>query len=85
MRLDCDPPLSFKVHRVKKLVLPFAILDRAGPLQQPVGQRRFAVIDVRDDAKIARQLNGHGSATIESGCAWSIAMPTLFVPFPLFS
>jgi hypothetical protein len=43
------------------------------------------VIDMRDDAKITRQLNRHGSATIESGCARSIAIPTLFVPFTLFS
>ena len=85
MRLDRDPPLAFQIHRIKKLVLPLALLDRAGALQQPVGQRRFAVIDMRDDAKIARQLNGHGSATIESGCARSIAIPTLFVPFTLFS
>ena len=85
MRFDCDPPLSFKVHRVKKLVLSLAILDRACALQQPIRQSCLAVIDVRDDAKIARQLNGHGSATIESGCARSIAIPTLFVPFTLFS
>jgi hypothetical protein len=64
MRFDCDPPLPFKVHRIKKLVLPLAILDRASALQQPVGQGRFAVIDVRDDAKISRQLNGHESATM---------------------
>ena len=39
---------------------------RASALQQPVGQGRFAVIDVRDDAKIARQLNSHESATIRA-------------------
>ena len=83
MRLNCDPPLPFQVHRIKKLVLPLALLDRAGALQQPVRQRRFAVIDVRDDAKIARQLNGHGSATIESGCARSIAMPDAICPVHL--
>jgi hypothetical protein len=64
MCLNCDPPLALQVHRIKKLVLPLALLDRAGALQQPVGQRRLAVIDVRDDAKIARQLNGHESATM---------------------
>src|SRR6185503_11101425 len=64
MRFDCDPPLPFKVHRIKKLVLPLTILDRASALQQPVGQGRFAVIDVRNDAKIPRQLKGHESATI---------------------
>ncbi len=64
MRLNCDPPLPLQVHRIKKLVLPLALLDRASALQQPVRQGRLAMIDVRDDAKIACQLNGHGSATI---------------------
>jgi len=36
-------------------------VDRAGALEQPVRQRRFAVIDVRDDAEVARKLNSHGS------------------------
>ena len=66
MRFDCDPPLPFKVHRIKKLVLSLAVLDRTCAFQQPVGQRRFPVIDVRDDAKIPRQLNSHGSATIQA-------------------
>src|SRR5205814_4236004 len=84
MRLNCDPPLPLQVHRIKKLVLSLALLNRPRTLQQPVRQGRLAVIDMRDDAKIARHLNGHGSATIESGCARSIAMPTQFVPLPTF-
>ena len=36
-------------------------MDRAGALEQSVRQRRFAVIDVRDDAEVARKLNSHGS------------------------
>ena len=64
MRFDRDPALPFQVHRIKKLVLPLALLDRACALEQPVRQRRLAVIDVRDDAKIARQLNGHESGTM---------------------
>ncbi len=36
-------------------------MDRAGPLEQSVRQRRFAVIDVRDDAEVARKLNSNGS------------------------
>ena len=66
MRFDRDPALPLQVHRIKKLVLPLPLLDRARALKQPVRQRRLAVIDVRDDAKIARQLNGHESATIRA-------------------
>ena len=39
-------------------------MDRAGALKQPVRQRRFAVIDMRDDAEVARKLNRHESATM---------------------
>ena len=75
-RLNCDPALPLQIHLIKKLVLPLALLDRARALKQPVRQRRLAVIDVRDDAKIARQLNGHGSrhypsATV-AGQSWVI-------------
>ena len=34
-------------------------MDRARALKQPVRQCRFAVIDVRDDAEVARELNRH--------------------------
>ena len=64
MRLDRDPALAFQIHRIEQLILLLALLDRAGALEQPIRQRRLAVIDVRDDAKIARQLDRHGSATI---------------------
>src|SRR5262249_34855194 len=33
----------------------------ARPLEQPIRQRRFAVIDVRDDAEVARKLYSHRS------------------------
>ena len=64
MRFNRDPAFPLQVHRVKKLVLPFALLDRARALEQPVRQSRLAVIDVCDDAKIARQLNRHESGTM---------------------
>jgi len=41
-------------------------VDRARALEQSIGQSRLAVIDVRDDAKIPRQLNRHGSATMRA-------------------
>ena len=50
---DRDAPLSFEIHIVEKLLLHLARLDRMGQLEQPVGERRFAVIDVGDDAKVA--------------------------------
>src|SRR5947209_6392664 len=66
MRLDRDAALTFQIHRIEQLVLPFALLDCAGALEQSIGKRRLSVIDMRDDAEIARQLDGHGSATMRA-------------------
>ena len=41
-------------------------VDDAGELQHAVGQRRLAVVDVRDDAEVAQQL---GRASPRAGCA----------------
>ena len=54
--LDCDAPLPFQIHRVQQLLLGFAITDSLRGLQQTIGQRALAVVDMRDDGKIA---DGH--------------------------
>jgi hypothetical protein len=41
-------------------------MNRTGALEQSIGQSRFAMIDVRDNAEIARQLESHESATIRA-------------------
>lgn len=58
---------------VEVLGLPMALLDGAGELQQPVGQRRLAVVDVRDDREVPNPLRrvqrklrpGHRAARAE--------------------
>jgi hypothetical protein len=52
-RLDGDALFPLEVHRVENLGLHFALRDRIGLFQQPIGEGRFTVIDVRDDRKIA--------------------------------
>ena len=59
VRLDRDAALALEIHRIEELILLLALLDRAGALEQTIGKRGLAVIDVRDDAEIARQLDGH--------------------------
>ena len=49
LRLDGYPPLLLDVHRVQHLGLHLTIGQPAATLDETVGQRRFAVIDVRDD------------------------------------
>jgi len=61
--LDGDAALALEVEGVEQLVLHVAHGDGAGALQETVGERRLAVVDVRDDAEVADQVewrSGHG-------------------------
>ena len=61
--LDGDPALALEVHLVEELVLLLALGDGPGRLEQAVGERRLAVVDVRDDREVAdvRVRGGHGA------------------------
>ena len=48
-----DAALALEVHRVERLLFEVSRRDGARDLEQPVGERRLAVIDVRDDAEVA--------------------------------
>ena len=56
--LDRDPALALQIHGVEHLLHHFALGQRAGDFQQAVGQRRLAVIDVRDNTEIADVIAG---------------------------
>jgi len=64
MRLDGDPAFTFKVHRVEQLLLHVPVRDGPGAIQQAVRQRRLAVVDVGNDAKIPYVCGVHGSIPI---------------------
>ena len=53
LRLDGDAAFPFQLHLVQQLVLHLAGGHRAGDLDQTVGERRFAMIDMGNDRKIA--------------------------------
>ena len=53
VRLDGDAPLALQVHAVEDLRLHLAGLQRAGDLEEAVGQGRLAVVDVRHDGEVA--------------------------------
>jgi hypothetical protein len=59
MGFDRDPALALEIHRIEQLILLFAGLDRAGAFEQTVGQSRLPMIDMRDDAEVAGQLDRH--------------------------
>ena len=52
LRLDRDPALLLDVHVIKHLARHFARGQPAGALDQPVGQGRFAMVDMGNDAEI---------------------------------
>ena len=62
VRLDRDAALALEVHRIEKLFLRLALLDRSRNLQKAVGESRFTVVDVGDDAKVARVFYSHEKA-----------------------
>ena len=53
LRLDRDPALALEVHRVEHLRAHLALRDGVRQLEDAVGERRLAVVDVRDDREIA--------------------------------
>ena len=61
VRFDRDPPLPLQRHVVEQLLLHLALGNGARQLQQPIGQRALAVVDVGDDREVANELGvGHG-------------------------
>src|SRR5208337_3729602 len=78
--LDGDAALAFQVHRVQDLLGHLAFGKRTGDLEQAVGQRGLAMIDVGDNRKVANEASvGHESfvlavprrmRTKESVAAW---------------
>ena len=60
IQLDRNPTLALEVHRVEQLRLHVALRHRPGDLDQPVGQGRFAVIDVGYNAEISDTGLAHG-------------------------
>ena len=60
LRLDRDSALALEVHRIEHLRTHRTRVDRVGQLEDPVGERRLAVVDVGDDREVAdMSLVGH--------------------------
>ena len=57
---DGDALLALQIHGVEQLLAHLALGHRIGDLQQAVGQRALAVIDMGDDRKVANVIEIHG-------------------------
>jgi hypothetical protein len=53
LRFDGYPTLFFDVHRVKHLRLHLAVFESTATLNNAVSERRFAMVDVRNDGEIS--------------------------------
>ena len=60
LRLDRNPPFTLDIHAIEHLLAHVAQLHRPAILNQPIRQRRFAVVDVRNDGEIADMGKGRG-------------------------
>src|SRR6185295_7158451 len=56
VELDGDPALALQVQGIQNLSLHLPLLQHAGCLDQPIGERRLAVVDVRDNAEVANMI-----------------------------
>ena len=52
-RLDGDALLALQIHRIEELRDHLPLADGPGPLQEPIGQGRFPMVDMGDDAEVA--------------------------------
>jgi hypothetical protein len=75
LRLDGDAALPLDIHIIEHLRGHFAFAEPAGLLDQPVGKRRLAMIDMGYDAEITNfvERGGHGWLQSSGGFAPPIA------------
>src|SRR3546814_2065025 len=66
LRLDGDAALPLDVHRVEHLLLHLARRQAAALLDQPVGEGRLAVVDMRDDGEVADMRSEEHTSELQS-------------------
>ena len=65
--LDGDAALALEVHRIEHLRRHLAVRQAAAELDEPIGQRGLAMIDVGDDREVADVLHGATGAGLKKG------------------
>ena len=56
LRLNSNTPLTLDIHGVEHLLLQLTFRQTATGLNQTIRERRFTVVDMRDDGEIANML-----------------------------
>ena len=75
LRLDGDAALALEVHRVEHLRLHLALGQAAAALDEAIGERRLAVVDVRDDGEVADVAAWRSEKQRGTAKCPSVAMP----------
>src|SRR6516165_1158869 len=71
LRLDRDAALALELHIVEHLLAHLARLEPAASLDQPIGEGRLAMVDMRDDREIADAAEGgHSRRNMGFGPPW---------------
>ncbi len=76
VRLDRDPPLPLQIHVVEDLIGLLAQRDRPRLLEQAVGERRLAVVDMGDDAEVSNSINRHKKSSARRRPSMAHAQPS---------
>ncbi len=58
LAFDRDAPLPLYVHVVEDLIPELAVIHEVGVLDEPIGEGRFPVVDVGDNAEVSYLLHG---------------------------
>ncbi len=66
VQLDGYPALTLEVQRIQHLSFHLPLLQHARGFDQPIGECRLAVVDMRDDAEVADVLE---LQEVSLGCA----------------
>ena len=70
LRLDGDAALSLDIHGIEDLFGHLAVGQRAGRLDEAVGERRLAMVDMGDDREIPDRVDGMRGHAREIAGAW---------------
>jgi hypothetical protein len=61
MAFNRYPPFLFQFHAVEHLIVHIPFRDGIGELEQAVGKGAFAMVDMRNDAKVPDVLHENNS------------------------
>ncbi|MNZ89697.1 hypothetical protein D3C78_1086320 [compost metagenome] len=67
--LDGDPAFALQVHGIQNLSFHFACRQATAHLDETVGQRRLAMVDVGDDGEIADMTQITHGSTLEKAAS----------------